>query len=145
MALIDWCKGFSYFAWIERKKSGGPAVRQGSRGYSLRKIVVRCCARNDCSGVCSRSLEAANSWLQSFHRFRIEKNGLPRLGRRRDHALFEVEPDPNWLTVEWDRKNLIRAIRDFESRIRYKLVKNIGRRSAYPRILSLQDLLKARV
>jgi hypothetical protein len=75
----------------------------------------------------------------------LKSRGYPGLAGGEIYALFEVEPDPNWMTVEWDRKNLIRAIRDFESRIRHKLVKNIGRRSAYPRILSLQDLLKARV
>jgi hypothetical protein len=61
------------------------------------------------------------------------------------YALFEVEPDPDWTAVEWHPKRLLRAIRDFESRIRYKLVKNIGRQSAFPRIVPLRDLLKARL
>ncbi len=61
------------------------------------------------------------------------------------YALFEVEPDPEWADVEWHPIRLIRSIRDFESRIRHKLVKNIGRRSAYPRIIPLRDLLKARL
>lgn len=65
--------------------------------------------------VCSRSLEAANSRLQSFHRFRIEKTAYPGLAGGEIYALFEVEPDPNWMAVEWDRKNLIRAIRDLKA------------------------------
>jgi hypothetical protein len=75
----------------------------------------------------------------------LKSTGYPSLAGGEIYALFEVEPDLDWAAVEWHRKKLIRAIRDFESRIRHKLVKNIGRRSAFPRILPLCDLLKAQL
>jgi hypothetical protein len=75
----------------------------------------------------------------------LKATDYPGLAGGDIYALFEVEPDSEWKTVRWHRKKLIRAIRDFESRIRYKLVKNIGRQSAYPRILPLRDLLKAKL
>jgi predicted component of viral defense system (DUF524 family) len=75
----------------------------------------------------------------------LKSTGYPGLAGGEIYALFEVDPDPDWAAVEWHRKKLIRAIRDFENRIRHKLVKNIGRCSAFPRILPLSDLLKARL
>jgi hypothetical protein len=75
----------------------------------------------------------------------LRSTGYPGLARGEIYALFEVEPDPEWADVEWHPLRLIRSIRDFESRIRYKLVKNIGLHSAYPRIIPLSDLLKARL
>ncbi|MEI6820025.1 MAG: DUF2357 domain-containing protein [Verrucomicrobiota bacterium] len=75
----------------------------------------------------------------------LKQTGYPGMASGEIYAVFEVELDPNWETVEWQSKRLIRAIRDFESRIRHKLIKNIGRQSAIPRIIPLSDLLKARV
>jgi hypothetical protein len=74
----------------------------------------------------------------------LKATGYPGLAGGEIYAVFEVEPDEEWATVIWQPKKLIRAIRDFESRIQHKIVKNLGRRSAYPRILPLQDLLKAK-
>jgi hypothetical protein len=69
----------------------------------------------------------------------------PGLAGGEIYALFEVARDPEWAAVTWDSKRLLRAIRDFESSIRHKQVHNIGRRSAYPRILPLRELLDARI
>lgn len=74
----------------------------------------------------------------------LRTRGYPGLADGEIYALFEVEPDPDWSSQKWDQKRLVQAIRDFESRIRHKLVKNLGRKSAFPRILPLRDLLPAR-
>jgi predicted component of viral defense system (DUF524 family) len=74
----------------------------------------------------------------------LKNTGYPGLAAGEIYALCEVEADVEWQSVNWDPKNLIRAIRDFESTIKHRLVKNVGRKSAYPRILPLRELLKAR-
>lgn len=73
----------------------------------------------------------------------LRTTGYPGLAGGEIYAVFEVEPDVDWIAVHWHRKRLIRTIRDFEARIRHRIVRNIGRRSAYPRIVPLRDLLKA--
>ena len=73
----------------------------------------------------------------------LRSRNYPGLARGEIYAVFEVEPDPSWASVRWHRRQLIRSIRDFESRISDKLVSNIGRQSAFPRIVPLRDLLKA--
>jgi predicted component of viral defense system (DUF524 family) len=70
--------------------------------------------------------------------------GYPGLASGEIYALFEVAPDPEWAGVVWQPRKLLRAIRDFESSIQHKLVRNLGRKSAFPRILPLRDLLKAK-
>jgi hypothetical protein len=74
----------------------------------------------------------------------LRATGYPGLAGGEIYALFEVQHDPEWAHVTWNPRGLIRAIRDYESLIRHRLVENIGRRSAYPRILPLQHLLGAR-
>jgi len=45
----------------------------------------------------------------------------------------------------WDADMVMELLHAFESDARNKLVENIGRMSAYPRILPLRELLKARI
>ncbi len=59
------------------------------------------------------------------------------------YAIFEVEADPVFAAQRWDGGKLQSVMKEFESRRNYREVGNLGRSSAIPRVLSLQELLKA--
>ncbi len=61
------------------------------------------------------------------------------------YALFKSKADEAFAGQEWNADELMKQIKKFESDIRNKPVENIGRTSANPRILSLQDLLQVRI
>lgn len=61
------------------------------------------------------------------------------------YALFRTKTDPAFEGQKWDAEALMVRIEEFESDARQKLVENVGRASPYPRLLPLQDLLKARI
>lgn len=53
--------------------------------------------------------------------------------------------DERYTGQEWDADEVMRQLLEFESDARNKPVVNLGHASAYPRILSLRNLLKARL
>ena len=63
------------------------------------------------------------------------------------YAVFEIEPDAAYAGRTWDEKEITEQIKIFESRRPYRLestpVHSLGRRSPDPRVLSLQELLRA--
>ena len=61
------------------------------------------------------------------------------------YALFQTSLDPVWASERWDGDALMSQIEQFESDLRNKPVDNLGRLSPYPRILSLRDVLNARL
>jgi predicted component of viral defense system (DUF524 family) len=61
------------------------------------------------------------------------------------YALFLTSLDPVWARERWDGDKLMSQIEQFESDLRNKPVDNLGRQSPYPRILSLRDVLSARL
>lgn len=61
------------------------------------------------------------------------------------YALFKTAPDEQFSGQQWNSEEVIHQIEAFETDVRNKLVVNVGRTSAYPRILPLRDLLKARI
>lgn len=70
--------------------------------------------------------------------------GYPGSARGDIYAIFEVMPDPLFENEKWDGSKLQEVMIKFESRRKYREVKALGRLSALPRVLSLQELLKAR-
>lgn len=60
------------------------------------------------------------------------------------YALFKTTINPATESQKWDGEALLDLIDNFESDARNKPVANVGRTSAYPRILPLRDVLKAR-
>jgi len=60
------------------------------------------------------------------------------------YALFKTADNPDTSSQAWDGRLLMDEIKQFESNARNRPVENIGRLSAYPRILPLRDVLKAR-
>ena len=147
MVLVAWYRDAKQLEWTKSKRIA--IVRLGKRPGAWHVQPEFAEARHlllhSRGGVSPPGLWRLRSpGYKVFTNAELKGTGYPGLAGGEIYALFEVEPDPDWVAVEWHRKKLIRAIRDFESRIRYKLVKNIGRRSAFPRILPLRDLLKAR-
>lgn len=148
MVLVGWYRDAKQLAWTKSK--GKAIVRLGKRPGAWHVQPEFAEARHlllhSRGGVSPPGLWRLRSpGYRVFTDSELRSTGYPGLAGGEIYALFEVEPDTEWAAVEWDRKKLIRAIRDFESRIRHKLVKNIGRRSAFPRIVPIRDLLKARL
>jgi predicted component of viral defense system (DUF524 family) len=148
MVLVAWYRDAQQLEWTKSKRIA--IVRLGKRPGTWHVQPEFAEARHilfhSRGGVSPPGLWRLRSpGYKVFTDDELMRSGYPSLARGEIYAMFEVEPDPDWAAVEWHRKKLIRAIRDFENRIRHKLVKNIGRRSAYTRILPLSDLLKARL
>ena len=61
------------------------------------------------------------------------------------YALFRTTLDHTYDGQGWNDEMVMGLIENFESDARNRLVENVGRTSPYPRILSLKDLLKARI
>jgi predicted component of viral defense system (DUF524 family) len=61
------------------------------------------------------------------------------------YAVFQTCLDPTYAGQQWDGATLMDLIEAFESDVRNRPVVNLGRTSPYPRIISLRDLLKARL
>jgi len=61
------------------------------------------------------------------------------------YALFRTSQNPDWASEQWRGNELMDLIERFETDLRNKPVENLGRTSAYPRILPLRDVLRARV
>lgn len=148
MVLVAWYKDDKQLAWTRAK--GLAVVRLGKRQGSwkvqpefseARHLLLHSRGGKSAPGL----WKLRSAGYKVFTDTELKSTGYPGLAGGQIYAVFEVESDPNWNLVEWNRKGLICAIRNFESRIRHKLVQNIGRRSAYPRILPLKDLLKARM
>ena len=59
------------------------------------------------------------------------------------YAIFEVNPDPAFKAQRWDGVMLQSVMKAFESRRKYREISQLGHSSAIPRVLSLQELLKA--
>lgn len=60
------------------------------------------------------------------------------------YALFKTAGKLETESQGWNGDALLNQIESFESDVRHKPVANVGRTSAYPRILPLRDVLKAR-
>jgi hypothetical protein len=148
MVLVAWYKDDKQLAWSHTK--GLAVVRLGKRRGAWHVQPEFAEARHillhSRSGASAPGLwRLLSPGYKVYTGNELKATGYPGLAAGEIYAVFEVEHDLDWSAVEWNSKGLIRAIRDFESRIRHKLVRNIGRRSAYPRILPLRDLLKARM
>jgi len=70
-------------------------------------------------------------------------SGYPGAAAGEIYAVFEVEPDPAYAGRKWDEAEVTKQIKAFESRRTYRQVNTLHRRSPDPRVLSLQELLRA--
>jgi predicted component of viral defense system (DUF524 family) len=75
----------------------------------------------------------------------LKAKGYPGSAGGDIYAIFDVVPDPVFDGQKWDGRKLQEVMTAFESRRKYREVKALGSLSALPRVLSLQELLKARI
>jgi predicted component of viral defense system (DUF524 family) len=75
----------------------------------------------------------------------VKAKGYPGPASGDIYAIFEVVPDPVFEGQRWDGAKLQAVMKAFESRRKYREINGLGRSSALPRVLSLRELLKARL
>ncbi len=73
----------------------------------------------------------------------LTAKGYPGATGGEIYAVFEVEPDAAYIGRKWDEPEVTKQIKAFESRRSYRQVNTLHRRSPDPRVLSLQELLRA--
>ena len=73
----------------------------------------------------------------------LKAKGYPGSASGDIYAIFEVAPDPVFDGQQWDGRKLQEVMTAFESRRKYRELKALKFLSALPRVLSLQELLKA--
>lgn len=73
----------------------------------------------------------------------LTAKGYPGAAGGEIYAVFEVEPDAAYVGRKWDEPEVTKQIKAFESRRSYRQVNTLHRRSPDPRVLSLQELLRA--
>ena len=73
----------------------------------------------------------------------LKAKGYPGSAGGDIYAIFEVNPDPAFKAQRWDGVMLQSVMKAFESRRKYREISQLGHSSAIPRVLSLQELLKA--
>jgi predicted component of viral defense system (DUF524 family) len=73
----------------------------------------------------------------------LKAKGYPGSASGDIYAIFEVMPDPVFDGQKWDGRKLQEIMTAFESRRKYRELRALGNISALPRVLSLQELLKA--
>jgi len=146
MVLVAWYRDARELAWTAEQ--GIVAVRLGALPGTWHVqpdfANVRHLLLHSRVGVSAPGLWRLRSpGFKVFTAQELMNIGCPGLAGGEIYALFEVERDPDWVTVAWDRKELIRAIRAFESRVQHRLAGTIHRLTASPRIVPLRDLLYA--
>lgn len=73
----------------------------------------------------------------------LKAKGYPGAAGGDIYAIFEVHPDSAFDGQRWDGAKLQEVMRNFESRRKYREISTLGHGSAYPRVLSLKELLRA--
>ena len=73
----------------------------------------------------------------------LTATGYPGAAAGEIYAVFEVERDPAYAGRKWHEAEVTNQIKAFESRRAYRQVSTLHRRSPDPRVLSLQELLRA--
>lgn len=73
----------------------------------------------------------------------LTAKGYPGTAGGEIYAVFEVEPDPAYTGMKWDGDKLWEQIKIFAARRSYRQVNLHNRRSPDPRVMSLQELLRA--
>jgi hypothetical protein len=73
----------------------------------------------------------------------LRDSGYPGTAGGEIYAVFEVNEDPVYAGLEWNGAVLMRVLAEFEARMKHSAPAPLGHASAYPRVLSLRELLKA--
>lgn len=146
--LVAWYDSPQQLAWT--KKTGWVVVRLGNRNgtwnvepefATTRNILLHTHGSKTEPGLLR--LKDTKQGYRVFTAEDLVKNGYPGSAKGDIYGIFDVEDDPAFDGQKWDGPKLQKAMATFESRRRYRVVKNLGHFSAHPRVLSLRELLTA--
>jgi predicted component of viral defense system (DUF524 family) len=144
--VVAWYNSPEQLAWTLEK--GIANVRLGDRPgswhippeiASARHVLLRTHRGKVAPGL----LRLTKPGYKIFTANDLKDSGYPRVAAGEIYAVFEVEPDPAYVGRKWDEVELTNQIKAFESRRTYRQVNTLHRRSPDPRVLTLQDLLRA--
>jgi len=146
--VVAWFEDDAQFQWTI--KTGFVVVRLGKRHgtwhvppefASARHVLLHTHKSKVADGLLA--LKEREPGYKIYTAGDIKKEGYPGSASGDIYAIFEVVPDPAFLSQRWDGHKLQKAMTAFESRRKYRDVMALGSLSAIPRVLSLQELLKA--
>lgn len=146
--VVAWYENDAQLQWTMKK--GLAVVRLGDRRgtwhvppefASARHVLLHTHKSQVADGLLA--LKERKPGYKVFTAEDLKTNGYPGSARGDIYAIFEVMPDRAFNDLKWDGRKLQEVMVAFESRRRYREVKALGSISALPRVLSLQELLKA--
>lgn len=146
--VVAWFEDEAQLNWT--MKTGFAVVRLGNRRgtwhvppefASARHVLLHTHKSQVADGLLA--LKERKPGYKVFTAEDLKAKGYPGSASGDIYAIFEVAPDPVFDDQKWDGRKLQEVMTEFESRRKYRAVKALGRVSALPRVLSLQELLKA--
>ena len=163
MVLVAWYENDAQLA-LARHENGFVYVRLGRRQGALhvhpnlanvRRIIMRTHGGDVASGLLCLREPGFRIYTRSQLRTELKQHAkghgvsawetfAGNNDEKHIYALFKTASDPATESQDWQGEVLLNEIERFESDARNKPVTNIGRTSAYPRILPLREVLKAR-
>jgi len=146
--VVAWYNSAAQLAWT--LKEGIANVRLGARPgswhippemASARHVLLRTHKGKLADGLFR--IRPGKLGYKVYTRDDLVKTGYPGAAKGEIYAVFDIEPDEAYAGRKWDAAEVDRQIKEFESRRTYRKVKSLHRRSPDPRVLNLQNLLKA--
>ena len=146
--VVAWYENEAQLKWT--MQTGCVVVRLGARRgtwnvppefASARHILLHTYKSQVADGLLA--LKERKPGYKVFTAEDLKAKGYPGSAGGDIYAIFEVAPDPVFRSQRWDGRKLQEVMLAFESRRQYRGVKALGNLSAIPRVLSLQELLKA--
>ena len=146
--VVAWYEDDAQLTWT--MKTGFAVVRLGDRRgtwnvppefASARHVLLHTHKSQVADGLLA--LKERKPGYKVFTAEDLKAKGYPGSAGGDIYAIFEVAPDPVFGGKKWDGRKLQEVMTQFESRRKYREVKALGSLSALPRVLSLQELLKA--
>jgi len=146
--VVAWYEDDAQLTWTMKK--GYAVVRLGDRRgtwhvppefASARHVLLHTHKSQVADGLLA--LKERKPGYKVFTAGDLKAIGYPGSASGDIYAIFEVAPDPVFDGQKWDGRKLQEVMTEFESRRGYRRVKTLHRRSADPRVLSLQELLRA--
>jgi predicted component of viral defense system (DUF524 family) len=164
MVLVAWYRNDDQLS-LARAQDGFVFVRLGRRSGSfhvhpnlarVRHVVLKTEGGNVAEGLCMLREPGFRVYTRSQLRAELQARAGTRgtaawdegAGQDDDeyiYALFRTRSDVDYTGQVWDGGQLMELIEAFETDARNRLVTNLGRTSAYPRIIPLRDVLRTRL
>lgn len=146
--VVAWFEDDAQLQWT--MKTGFAVVRLGDRRgtwhvppefASARHVLLHTHKSQVADGLLA--LNERKPGYKVFTAEDLKSKGYPGSASGDIYAIFEIAPDRVFDGQKWDGRKLQKVMTAFESRRKYREVKALGSLSALPRVLSLQELLKA--